>query len=1251
MTFTKFCSFNVNGLGNQRKRTKIFTWLKQNNFEICFLQELHCMPESLENWKKEWGNEMYLSGNSSNSTGVGILLNLNCQYEIMEYKNIITGRLQMLKIRISDTTLVLLNIYGPNTEDITFFRTIENLVIENNSESLILGGDFNNVIDFNLDKINGRIDTNKRCSIQINDMMKDNELCDIYRLKHPNTKRFTWHSNHRPPIFCRLDYFLISSNLLNVVTYSDILPSFLSDHSAVKMILNLCNTNRGPGYFKLNNNILLHTEYKQQLKNAIQETINNNGGSNPNTMWELIKGTVRNESIKYSSKIKKQERKREQEIELELKRLEEKVAENPYNQDILNDLNSERNKLYEITNEKVKGIILRSKAEWVEGTEKNTKYFSNLEKKRSEQKTIKQLVINGALVNDATHILNHVKDFYVRIYSKDSNVDQENRSFFSLTEPKLDEIEKQSCEGTITDYECKLAIQGMKNNKSPGSDGLTAEFYKLYWNDIKDHYINSINYSYENGSLTELQKQGIITLLPKKDKDTLSIDNWRPISLLNVDYKISTKVISNRIKNVLNKLINVNQTGFIKGRYIGENVRTLMEIMEEANENNTPGLIFFADFQKAFDSLDHEFVIKCLNTLNFGESLIQWISLFYKNAKSCISNNGHLSDFFEVKKGVRQGCPLSAYIFILCIELLSRQINDNVDITGLSLGGNEIKQTLFADDASFTLNGSERSFKELIKTLDTFSKISGLKLNKSKCTALKIGRLKYDPSPWCNNNMYKWSNDQASTLGIIFTNNKTKVHELNLIPKIKSFQNCLTNWKKWNLTLIGKITVIKTFALPKLIYPLTVLENPTDETIKQINNTLFDFLWDGKPDKVSRKTIIQNYEHYGLKMINIHAFINSLKCSWIKRLKGKPNHLKNAYNHELQKYGGDIIFKSNLNIKDAHIITNKFIFLNQIINSWCKVNFNYLSSNVSHEILWHNTNIKNERGNTLFYKEWFNRGILYVKHIYDFRIKDFYSFNDLKNIYNIKDGDFLKFYSLKGNIKSEWKKKIKTEMTNNDIPTYLLNTFLASKNNGKMLYDKQIETMRLTDQKHISKWENETNEQDFEWKYIFSVPYKCTISTKLREFQYKYLMRIVPNNSYLFICKLKPSNLCELCNMAVDSNKHLFWECPTIQSFWSGINTLLQTSGLGYNMNLTYEYISFCNVKVTCNKKHILINFIILLAKYFIFKCKCNTTQPAIHNFHTYLNQTIKIEETIASIRNKLDFFHSKWDDFIQANA
>ena len=211
----------------------------------------------------------------------------------------------------------------------------------------------------------------------------------------------------------------------------------------------------------------------------------------------------------------------------------------------------------------------------------------------------------------------------------------------------------------------------MSNNKSPGSDGLTVEFYKMFWNTLKPYFINSINYSFGKGELTELQKQSIITLLPKAGKNLDYLANWRPISLLNTDYKIATKTIANRIKKCLPEIISFDQTGFMKNRYIGENVCLIFDVIEHLNVKQKPGLLFFADFEKAFDSLNHSFILKCLKKLNFGSSLIKWVEVFYTNIKSLIINNGHLSDSFEIKKGVRQGCPLSSTLFIICLQLLS----------------------------------------------------------------------------------------------------------------------------------------------------------------------------------------------------------------------------------------------------------------------------------------------------------------------------------------------------------------------------------------------------------------------------------------------------------------------------------------------------------------------------------------------------------------------------------------------------
>ena len=243
---------------------------------------------------------------------------------------------------------------------------------------------------------------------------------------------------------------------------------------------------------------------------------------------------------------------------------------------------------------------------------------------------------------------------------------------------------------------------------------------------------------------------------------------------------MAAKVIANRVKDIITKIIDHSQTGFIKGRYIGENIRLLFEIIDAAEEENKPGLIFFSDFEKAFNSVDHSYMKNCLKHFNFGEDFIKWIDLFYSDAKSCVTNNGCLSNFFPIKRGVRQGCPLSPYLFIICIELLSHKITFSEDIKGLYIMKKEFKSPLFADDASFLLDGSLKSFETLIMILDNFNYISGLKLNSKKCQVLRIGSMIRSEIIHLKHRKFQWSSKEASSLGMTFTTNKDLTFRENL---------------------------------------------------------------------------------------------------------------------------------------------------------------------------------------------------------------------------------------------------------------------------------------------------------------------------------------------------------------------------------------------------------------------------------------------------------------------------------------
>ena len=209
-----------------------------------------------------------------------------------------------------------------------------------------------------------------------------------------------------------------------------------------------------------------------------------------------------------------------------------------------------------------------------------------------------------------------------------------NEQFFPPEkQSELTTDQKNACEGELTENECLQALKSMENSKSPGDDGILAEFYKMFWKDIAKFYVNAINNAYKTGKLSTSQRRGIIKLIPKKNFTTHYVKNWRTITLLNCDHKIASKAIVNRLKAVLPSIINNDQTGFLKGRSISENIRLIEGILRYTETEKVPGLLLFIDFEKAFDTLEWSFVDKVFEYNNFGPSYIEWIKIFYKHFK------------------------------------------------------------------------------------------------------------------------------------------------------------------------------------------------------------------------------------------------------------------------------------------------------------------------------------------------------------------------------------------------------------------------------------------------------------------------------------------------------------------------------------------------------------------------------------------------------------------------------------------
>ena len=249
--------------------------------------------------------------------------------------------------------------------------------------------------------------------------------------------------------------------------------------------------------------------------------------------------------------------------------------------------------------------------------------------------------------------------------------------------------------------------------------------------------VQCFNTAFTKGELSTSQRQAVITVL-NKGKDRSLIENWRPISLLNVDYKIISKTIANRLKAVLPKLIHHNQVGFITGRNIAENLRAISDIFDYTKDFNVPGILISVDFHKAFDSLEHKFVYAVLEKINLGPIFCKWILLFYTSISSCVINNGTTSTYFAVDRGVRQGDPLSPYLFVLVVEILAHMIQVNKNIKGLKIMNQMIKLLQYVDD-TLGIVQDEISAKHFLQVIRDFGHISGLTLIMTKTEAVWLG--------------------------------------------------------------------------------------------------------------------------------------------------------------------------------------------------------------------------------------------------------------------------------------------------------------------------------------------------------------------------------------------------------------------------------------------------------------------------------------------------------------------------------
>ena len=694
---------------------------------------------------------------------------------------------------------------------------------------------------------------------------------------------------------------LVSTSFADLVDSINIRPGYRSDHSMVEVTFLISNFKRGRGTWKLNNSLLKDPEYISLVNNCIREEYHkyalpiyepeylekapfqNIQLTLADDMFlETLLLRIWGESIKYGAYKKRSNINFEKSLASEIEKLESGNSDTDFEL-----LELKRQELIEYRQKAMQGHLIRSRSQWVAEGEKPSKYFCALEQGNYLDKTIKYLQKKDqSYTRDQKEILNEVKNFYANLFKENENTAKVNlqKLLTAHNIKKLNEDQAMSMNGYLSIEELGLALKNTKNNKTPGLDGFSFEFFKIFWKNMKFCVANAVNHSFDKGTLPLSLRQCVITCLLKNGKVRSDIKNWRPLSMLSVIYKLASAAIANRIKPHLDHIIDSTQCGFVPGRYIGECTRLIFDIMKFTEDRRLPGMLVLIDFEKAFDSISWSFIYETMEFLGFSKNLVDWVKLFNRDIKATIIQYGVLSEFIDIQWGCRQGDPIAPYLFILVAQILTILITNNKKIKGIKIGTMELKLTQFADDTTLILDGSSESLHAAFNTLEIFGTISGLKVNTDKTQIAWIGKKKNSKDKRSINNLNINPISKFKLLGISICVNLQECVKINFSQKMVEIKELIKRWNKRYLTPLGKITIVKTFLVAKLIHLFTCLPNPDEAYIKEINDLFFNFVWSSKPDKINRHTIMLDKKLGGLKMINIKDFIISLKVSWIRRL-------------------------------------------------------------------------------------------------------------------------------------------------------------------------------------------------------------------------------------------------------------------------------------------------------------------------------------------------------------------------------
>lgn len=1258
----KIFSLNVNGLrtfhGGAPKRRKLYTWLKRQKGDIYFLQETHSDPLVEQRWLNEWGGDGYFANGDGRSRGVAILFRPGFQITVNDVKISPEGRYLILSTEIGGVTCTLVNLYGPNIDNPSIFDECFKLCEDFSNDAIICGGDFNLCLCPDLDRITAarRITNNDRNKQIVQQFMEHAELIDIWRYQHPNDRGYTFQRTNQSGQ-SRIDFFIISSNFLHQSENptSEIVDGYLADHKMVTLEVVFGKTTKGRSYWKMNDSLLQDETFIQTMQRRIPQIISENRSESvPMTL--LLQTTlcvIRGEIIQFASRKKKARSKRLEDLD---KQINDMMHDRGPESQVVTDLKKERDEIIESST--LKGMF-RCRVDWRRYSEKGTKYFHNLVNRNRQSNTYKSMELvhskQGERSEKVEDMLSEGIAFFGDLYAEKPPPSNSDRAESDISWEGLKNLDiegRTSCEAPVTEAELTATLFDLQSGSSPGPDGFTAQFYKVFWPELKGLITHTVNEIFQIGRMPDGFKESIITLLPKKSKPKTRVSNLRPINLLNVIFKLITKMISNRMSKIIANLINEDQTGFIKGRFIGENIRLVIDVIQQAKLRNQTGLLVLCDMQKAYDSLNWKYMKKVIRRYGFGPNLCKWIDILYSNetgrATARITINGHLSQPFTISRGLRQGCPLSCNLFLLALEPLLNKLRLDNSVRGMNLGGVDVKLSAYADDVALILDGSQQSLMKSFQSFHWFESESGMKINEEKTTAMWIGSNTQAKEHICPEFKLKWSQAPTEYLGVTIAPDTDDIGNVNYPKKIVALRNSLNPWIRRSLTPFGRVHLLKSVALSKLVHLMSTIGRPTKAQTKEIESIMFKFIWGGSTDKISRTTMKNFPDSGGLNVPDIEAKADSLKISWVRKFLSTENRAKwkQVMSKRLKLTDTVTLFHCDYNLNSSHTLG---IFWTETLQAWNKLKEaeqkDLTGEEILSKVLWHSKelNLESNANVNQWRSEIQRLNVMKIDDIYNRSEKRLYTANEL--VLKFRIAHFLIWHSIIVAIPAQWKQILATKRPQYAKVPAIYHDIEEVHSTAKWARKKLTAVINVTNpEKAERKWKNELNLGiNFNWKAAYKLIYSTTNDITLRWLGLQIVHRILSTKCRLHIFRISENSWCERCKTVSESIVHALWYCPPVLLFWRELGDKFR-----YRRGLREQDIILLTVERYNGKLPIqCVRTTVVLGRHYVWRSRLSQKTPTIEGFKSFLERYTAVEKYIAINTGKLTKYNQLWEPII----